>query len=403
MAGAVHACESVKCNDRASRRFMMVHVNAHRPAQRSPQTQLLVITAILALLAMATTSSGQNAPQTERAVGATVRRVVSPRPYNWRGAATRALVTTIWYPAASGTVMAERVVGPQESPLFRLGSWTDDSVRAEGRFPLILLSHGTGGSAQIMAWVARGLASAGFIVAAVNHPGNNALEPYTAEGFLVWWERAKDLSTVLDFMLRDADFAGAVDRRRIGAIGYSLGGYTMFEIAGARTDPALLRQFCASSPAEGCDDPPEFPDLFARWNELEATNNQFQAEVKEARRSYRDNRVRAVFAIAPALGPALIPSTVQRISIPVEIVAGQNDQIAPVAFNAQTLARLSPKARLTLLPGAGHYTFLATCTDRGRREQPQLCIDASGVDREAVHARTLDLAVAFFRTSLGTD
>jgi predicted dienelactone hydrolase len=246
-------------------------------------------------------------------------------------------------------------------------------MRAEGRFPLILLSHGTGGSAQIMAWLARGLASAGFIVAAVNHPGNNALEPYTAEGFLVWWERAKDLSTVLDFMLRDVDFA--VDGRRIGAIGYSLGGYTMFEIAGARTDPALLRKFCASSQAEGCDDPPEFPNLFARWSELDATNSQFQAEVKEAGRSHRDNRIRAVFAIAPALGPALISSTVQRIRIPVAIVAGQNDRIVPIASNAQRLARLTPKARLTLLPGAAHYTFLAICTDRGRREQAQLCLD----------------------------
>jgi|KBSSwiStaDraftv2_1062776.scaffolds.fasta_scaffold60063_6 hypothetical protein len=38
----VHGCEGVKCNDRASRRCMRVHVIAHRLVQTSPGTQLLV-------------------------------------------------------------------------------------------------------------------------------------------------------------------------------------------------------------------------------------------------------------------------------------------------------------------------------------------------------------------------
>ena len=68
----------------------------------------------------------------------------------------------------------------------------DEAHPADGEFPLIVLSHGTGDSAQIMAWLACALASRGYIVAAVHHPGNNALEKYTAEGFLIWWERARD-------------------------------------------------------------------------------------------------------------------------------------------------------------------------------------------------------------------
>ena len=38
----VHGCARVKCNDRASRRFMRVHAVAHRLVQTSPRTQLLV-------------------------------------------------------------------------------------------------------------------------------------------------------------------------------------------------------------------------------------------------------------------------------------------------------------------------------------------------------------------------
>jgi predicted dienelactone hydrolase len=249
---------------------------------------------------------------------------------------------------------------------------------------------------QIMGWLASGLASRGYVVAAVNHPGNNALEEYTAEGFLVWWERARDLSTIVDFVLRDPTLRATINARRIGAIGFSLGGYTMFEIAGARTDPALLQQYCRSAEAEGCADPPEFPNLFARWADLQKTSASLQAATKRAGESYRDARVRAAFAIAPALGPALTDDSLRRITIPIHVLAGDADQIAPIRPNAQRLAQLTRGATLALLPGVGHYTFLAACADAGRRAQPQLCADTAGVDREEIHRRTIELAAQFF-------
>jgi len=102
----------------------------------------------------------------------------------------------------------------------------------------VLLSHGTGGSAVQMAWLGMELARHGYIAVAVNHPGNNATEPYTAEGFALWWERATDLSEVLDGMLADATFGARIDARRVGAAGFSMGGYTVLELAGARNESA---------------------------------------------------------------------------------------------------------------------------------------------------------------------
>jgi predicted dienelactone hydrolase len=236
---------------------------------------------------------------------------------------------------------------------------------------------------------------------ATGTPGNNSLEPYTAEGFLLWWLRARDLTTVIDMLLRDKEFAAAIDARRIGAIGFSLGGYTMFEIAGGRTDPARLQAFCRSADAEGCADPPEFPNLFARWNELEASSPAFRDAASQAGASYRDARTRAVFSIAPAAGPAFIPESLRQIAVPVAVFAGADDSLVPVRSNAQLLARLTPHASLTLLEGGiNHYTFLATCTDAGRRGQPQLCGDAPGVDRDMVHQRTVDSAARVFAASL---
>ena len=356
---------------------------------------------VAALPFAAPTASSQPASATEWPVGAVTRRFVPRGTYNWRGAATHALVTSLWYPAVPGTSVSEHDIGPPGSPLFHLGEWADDARPAMGPFPLIALSHGTGGSAQIMAWLARALAARGYIVAAVNHPGNNALEAYTAEGFLIWWERARDLTTVIDLLLQDKDFARTIDRRRIGAVGFSLGGYTVIEIAGARTDPALFRKFCRSAVAEGCVDPPEFPNLFARWDELEATSQAFQLAVSQSGRSYRDSRIRSVFAIAPALGRAFIPGSLRRLAIPVAIVAGIDDRIVPIRSNAQLLAKLIPRASLMLLPGGvEHYTFLATCMEAGRRMQPTLCTDAQGVDREQIHQRTVHSAVQFFDRTL---
>jgi predicted dienelactone hydrolase len=296
--------------------------------------------------------------------------------------------------------MSDHSVGRPESPLFRLGAWADDAPLAAGRFPLIVLSHGTGGSAQIMSWLARGLAAHGYIVAAVNHPGNNALEPYTPEGFLLWWERAVDLTTTVDLMLRDQEFGRTIDTNRIGAAGFSLGGYTVIELAGGRTAPEQFRTFCDSSVAEGCADPPEFPGLFAQWTELEASSPSFRQALKRADQSLRDARIRSAFAIAPALGPAFIQNSLRAIAIPIAIVAGSNDRTVPVRPNAEALARLIPLANLTLLPDASHYTFLATCTDAGRTAQPSLCAESANLDRNVIHQRTIELAVHFFDGTL---
>ena len=294
-------------------------------------TTLKAAVALVLALAIVSPVGGQEPAGAGRlGVGATTRRFNPPEPYPWREAATRALVTTIWYPAPATAPMSERHVGPPAAPLFSLGRWAEEAAILQGRFPLIALSHGTGGSSQIMGWLARDLASRGYIVVGVNHPGNNALEPYTPEGFMLWWERARDVSAVIDLTLADAAIGPHVDRDRIGAIGFSLGGYTALLLAGARTDPSLFQRFCASAAAEGCADPPEFPSLSSQWAQLLSGSADVQKRVQEAGGSYRDERIRAAFAIAPALGPALITDSLTRVDVPVEIVAGQDDDIVPL-------------------------------------------------------------------------
>ncbi|MCW5962512.1 MAG: hypothetical protein KIT83_00630 [Bryobacterales bacterium] len=316
-------------------------------------------------------------------------------------------MTTVWYPADSASAEQPQWLGPPNSPLFSLGSAAQDAKPSPGRFPLIILSHGTGGSASMLAWLGTKLASHGYIAAAVNHPGNNALEPYTPSGFSLWWERARDLSVTIDNMLADREFGPHLDSSSIGAAGFSLGGYTVIEIAGGITDRAAYREFCKSPTADAiCKSPPEFPELldyFDRLDEVAKGDPEIAASLSQEKESHRDSRVRAVFAIAPALGPAFRPAGLKRIATPVQIVAGRDDDLVPIASSAEYFAAHIPASKLVLLDGGvRHYEFLASCTAWGRQSLPLLCTGKSGVDRNAVHEKTADLAIQFFDAQLRT-
>lgn len=347
-------------------------------------------------------AAAANAPTTTYKVGVAQRRFIPHGPYNWRGANTHALLATVWYPAAATAHERPQWMGRPGAPFARAGIAAAGAAlaRAPRRFPLIVISHGTGGSALAMAWLGTRLAARGYIAVAVNHPGNNALEPYTPQGFSLWWLRAGDLSAVIDGMLADRRFAPRIDARRIGAAGFSLGGYTMIEIAGGRTSPAFF-EFCGRHLQDPrCAAPPEFPTLPARIAKMVKTDPAYRAAIEGAGASFRDARVRAVFAIAPANGPLFVPSSLRGISIPVEIVAGSADVIEPIADNARHFAAEIPGSRLVLFPGAGHYAFFATCTALGKKAQPGLCVDGPAIDRHRIHEQTADLAAAFFSEHL---
>ena len=56
------------------------------------------------------------------------------------------------------------------------------------------------------------MAANGYIVAAVDHHGNTAAEEkFDPRGFRMPWERAKDLSTVIDLLLADPQWGPQID------------------------------------------------------------------------------------------------------------------------------------------------------------------------------------------------
>ncbi|HTZ34554.1 MAG TPA: hypothetical protein VMB84_00935, partial [Stellaceae bacterium] len=314
-------------------------------------------------------------------------------------AARHALDTVIWYPAdASIDPTTPPTATAGEPTIFQADGAIADAALAPApaRFPVILLSHGNGGTAQSLSWFAAGMAARGYIVAGVNHPGNSALEPKTVQGSTLWSQRARDLSVVLDALLADAPFARRLDPARVGAAGYSLGGYTVIALAGGIAAPAVFGISCG-----GCKPPPEFPDLVERTEALRRADPACAAALRDVRASVREPRVRAVFAIAPGLAQVVTSESLAAITLPVAIVAGAGDTVVPPEFNAKVYAAQIPHAELTIVPGAvGHLTFVDLCTAAGRITAPRLCVDAPGVDRAAIHAATIAHATEFFGANL---
>jgi predicted dienelactone hydrolase len=334
-------------------------------------------------------------------VGMVTRNFTDAKRKNWQGTAPRPLTTAIWYPAAATATKEETIFGgPPEKEIFvpvtvAPGAEISPAART---YPLIVMSHGTGGSAIMMMWLGYYLASRGYIVAAVNHHGNTAAEPQPApQGFLLYWERAKDLTSVLNKLLADPVFGKRIDRNRIGAAGFSLGGYTVISVAGGVFSSQQYETFCRSPQRDfTCEPQHEFPDAPKLFEELKKTDPVVQESLRHAGESYRDKRIKRVFAIAPALGSGFTASGLSKVKIPVRIVIGQADKIAPLATNAQRYANLIKGARLTVLPGEiGHYTFLAECNAHGKAVV-DICRDPEIIDRTVVHRQVAQLAFEFF-------
>ncbi|MCP3064144.1 alpha/beta fold hydrolase [Myxococcus sp. K38C18041901] len=301
----------------------------------------------------------------------------------------RALKTVVWYPAAPGSAMEEVTTAPIFAPF--VAAKDAPVSTAHERWPLVVLSHGNGGSAFNMSWFGAHLAAHGFIVMSVNHPGNTYGDT-SPDGYVRAWERPQDFTALLDGVLKDTVWGPRVDAERIGAAGHSMGGYTALALAGARLNLAPIARMCTAPETRGHAGCEELRDVDYRRIDLEV-----------ARASYEDTRVRAVFSMAPGMAGTYEARDVADIDVPVTLVLAKGDELMPHEQNGVHLAKLLPSATTVVLEDAAHFTFLPQCTELGNKVAGPLCRDATPGTRGASHARTLAEAVAFFRRSLGGD
>lgn len=251
-----------------------------------------------------------------------------------------------------------------------------DAPVAGTSLPLVLMSHGTGGLASSHADTASALAAEGFVVAGVNHRGDNAFDD-SRVGHPDWIsQRVRDLSASLDYMLRDWPSHDALDGKRVGAYGFSAGATTVLMAIGGDLDLDAAARHCAAAPEFAC---------------------QLMKDPPRGSPSPHEPRIRAAALAAPGFGFAFTPESLARIAIPVELWAGTADASVPAASNTRLVADRIARADYRELEGAGHFAFIAPCP---REVAPLICADPEGFDRAAAHARMNRELVRFFEASL---
>jgi predicted dienelactone hydrolase len=336
-------------------------------------------------------------------IGFETREFVDESRSNWQNTGHRPLSTVIWYPVAAAEPLTVPQIGDPAGRAYfvqrRFALDAQLSAQAQ-RYPIVLLSHGSTSVNLSLAWLGAFFAEHGYIAAAVNHHGNTSAEGrLLSQGFMAPWERAADVSALLDRMLGDPKFGSRIDRRRVFAAGHSAGGATVIMLAGGQFSGDEIAKFCTSTPTAdaNCEPRELIAKAIAELAELRTHDPAVQASLARAARSYRDERIRAVAAMAPAVGPAFTEATLRAIAVPVFIVTAKIDVVTPPATNAFRYAQFIPGGQLLTVPGnANHFTFGSECTEEGRRAL-EPCRDGEGTDRAQVHELVARRVLAFFQ------
>lgn len=331
-------------------------------------------------------------------VGRQHRAYIDTTRTDWAGAAPRPLATTLWYPAPHSSVELEWRVG-----VFRFGQNTPNApFKDSQRRPLVVLSHGTGGTAAQLSWLAERLVQAGYLVAAVNHHGNTAAEEKAwPHGFVLPAERARDLSALIDRLLADEEIAPHIDSNRIVAAGFSIGGYSVLAAAGAHLGFADRQRRCANGSGNPvCNLPPEAGFSEGDVRTLASSDAAFVAALLRDELQFSDPRIRAVYAIAPAFVSLMEKKDFPSPGIPIRVVLAEGDRQILLSQTLRSVEKHAALATVMTIPDAGHYAFLAPCTLRGRLLVRSLCKDPSSIDRAGLHNRVGSDAAAFFDASL---
>jgi len=296
----------------------------------------------------------------------------------------RHIALAMFYPAA----LADDSVTPTGLPFFTNLHLHRDAELREGRYPLVMLSHGRGSNPLQYAWFAETLAGRGYIVAGLYHYRANSYDQTIAYLSNKIWQRPRDISLAIDFLLKDPVWGKAIDVDRIGVAGHSQGGFTSLWIGGAKVDE----------------------DKFLAFQKGWKNNQSVPAHLREAlpldaapALDVRDKRIKAAFAMAPGIVKAfgMDAAGLRQMSIPAYITVGARDTQTPPQDNAAFAAEHIPGATLVIIPGlVDHEIFVNECDDEGRDEFPEACIDAPGVDRAAIHQDVGAAALKFFAASL---
>ena len=299
---------------------------------------------------------------------------------------------------AAGLKFAE-IPASTDGPALKVAIWTPCAISAQQmtlgpyvldatpncptvgqNLPLVLISHGHAGSLLNHHDLAEVLADSGYVVAAINHPGDNHSDLSRTADMSVFVERPTDIKRLIDYMLGAAPDAQRIDANRIGFFGFSRGGYTGLVLAGATPDPVHANVPCPDQQLPICR----------------------QLRRKQAPRGpwTHDPRIKA-FVLADPLDEFPTAKSLKDVKAPIQLWASQfgGDGVLPETMPALAPA-LPNEPDYHLVAQAGHFAFLPPCSPQLAKAAPQICVDAKPFDRGTFHRALDEKVLQFFETHL---
>ncbi|MEH2304106.1 alpha/beta hydrolase [Nostoc sp.] len=201
--------------------------------------------------------------------------------------------------------------------------WSNDATANK---PLIVFSHGLGSVRTDLRYLAEHLASHGYVVAALEHPGSNedninsALQgktrPVKPQEFL---NRPQDVSFILDELEKlnqttNHPLQGKLATMNAMVVGYSFGGGTALALAGGELQLERLKQRCKKNLA-----------ILSLGEAMQC----IAQELPENTYQLRDTRIKQAIALNPTTSLIYGETGLTKVQIPTLVLAGSADKTTP--------------------------------------------------------------------------
>lgn len=234
------------------------------------------------------------------------------------------------------------------------------------RYPLVIISHGNGGTPLGYLTISEYLTGHGFIVAMPEHYGNNYKDNSLDGSNDNLRMRPRHISLVINTLLDDPGLKDHIKIGKTAVIGHSMGGYTALAAAGGRP-----------------------------WS--------IHSEKIEL---IPDARIKALVLLAPATEWFTPQGSLDDISIPILMLTAEHDFPLPDGWHKKTadivINQLDGKnaIKFRIIENSGHFSFMSPFPEAMRNSDFLPSTDPEGFDREKFHHNLKQEILAFLDSVL---
>lgn len=261
---------------------------------------------------------------------------------------------------------------------------------ADGKFPLVIVSHGSGGTNLGHRSIAFELVKKGFVVGMPLHPKNN-FKDNEAEGTVGNWKnRPQHISASIDAILSTRKVSENIDADKIAVVGHSAGGYTALAVAGGEADTSHIIELCLSN---------------------SQINEPFCGLVKENKteivkiENLRDERVKAIVLMAPVGILFKSEGSLNEVDVPALLLRAEKDTELTEPYQAEVISKNYKNQELLTyctVPNAGHFSFITPFPEAVKGELGVVAEDPKGFDRQVFHELLSSDIVNFLDNALNS-